>query len=143
MPIIKANSINMYYESYGQGEPLVLIKEYIDNMAQGAQDLGSTHAVEPEIVKTIIQRTDALRTLSATHLELIASFNVAIAIEHIALRALDYRLGTCWVKLVDTDKIRGLFDWNQNMCVVALLPIGYPNENPAPRKRKTLSEIII
>jgi nitroreductase len=137
-----------YNQKFIAQAPAVLVccaslKEYLDNMALGAQDLESIQAVEPEIMKTIVQRSDALRTLPMTQLGLIASFHVAIAIEHIVLRALDYGLGTCWVKLVDAEKIRELFGWDQNMCVVALLPIGYPDENPNPRKRKTLSEIML
>jgi len=119
------------------------LKEYADNMALGAQDLGSIEAVEPDIVKTIINRADALHSLPLAQLGPIVSFHVAIAIEHIVLRALDYDLGTCWVKLVDAEKIREIFNWDENMFVVALLPIGYPAEDPKPRRRKVLSEIII
>lgn len=137
-----------YNQKFVAQAPAILVccaslKEYADNMTLGVQDLGSIRAIEPEIVKTIVQRSDALRTLSTTQLGLIVSFQVAIAIEHIVLRALDYGLGTCWVKLVDAEKIHKIFSWDQNMCVVALLPIGYPDENPAPRKRRSLSEIVI
>jgi len=35
--------------------------------------------------------------------------NVAIAIEHIVLRALDFNLGTCWIRALEEDKIRDIF----------------------------------
>jgi nitroreductase len=73
----------------------------------------------------------------------VTSFHVAIAMEHIILRALDFGLGTCWVKLIDADQINKIFNWDENMFVVSLLPIGYPDEDQKPRKRKSLDEIII
>jgi len=71
------------------------------------------------------------------------AFNVAIAIEHIVLRALDFGLGTCWVRLFDVNKIRELFNWEENILPVTLLPIGYPTENPAPRKRISIDDMLI
>lgn len=57
-----------YNQNFVAQAPAVLVccaslKEYIDNMALGAQDLGNIQAVAPEIVKTIVQRSDTLRTL--------------------------------------------------------------------------------
>lgn len=71
------------------------------------------------------------------------AFNVAIAVEHIVLRALDFGLGTCWVRLIDEQAIRTIFGWDDSISVVALLPLGYPDESPAQRKRRTIEEIII
>lgn len=71
------------------------------------------------------------------------SVNVAIAIEHIVLRSLDFGLGSCWVRLVDGDKVKQIFKWDDSVHVVALLPIGLPAENPEPRKRLNIEEIII
>jgi len=36
-----------------------------------------------------------------------------------------------------------IFGWDENIYVVALLPLGYPAEEPAPRKRLTLEEILL
>ncbi|GAJ16865.1 unnamed protein product, partial [marine sediment metagenome] len=36
-----------------------------------------------------------------------------------------------------------IFNWDDNVYVVALLPIGYPDESPEQRKRLSLQEIII
>ena len=40
-------------------------------------------------------------------------------------------------------KARTLFGWDENIGVVALLPVGYPDEDPKPRKRLALEEIMI
>jgi nitroreductase len=60
-----------------------------------------------------------------------------------ALRALDFGLGTCWVRFLDVERIRKMFGWDDNLFVVALLPVGFPAEAPAPRKRLPMEALLI
>jgi len=71
------------------------------------------------------------------------ALNVAIAVEHMILRALDFGLGSCWVRLVDGEMIKDIFGWADNVFVVALLPIGFPDESPETRKRLPLKDLLI
>jgi nitroreductase len=64
-----------------------------------------------------------------------------IALEHMALAAAALGYGTCWIGAFDEDAVKRLLKIPAQMRVVALLPIGVPNETPAPRPRKELSEI--
>jgi nitroreductase len=68
---------------------------------------------------------------------------VAIAIEHMVLRALDFGLGTCWIRFLDVERIKKMFAWGENIFVVALLPVGYPAEAHAPRKRLPMESLLI
>ncbi len=68
--------------------------------------------------------------------------NVAIAVEHIVLEAVTLGLGSCWVRLFDEKKIKALLGLPENLIVVALLPVGIPDENPKPRPRLPLSAIV-
>ena len=72
--------------------------------------------------------------------------DVAIAVEHIVLKAAEMRLGTCWVCNFDTEKIKCGLALAENLEPIVLLPIGYPhNENVADarnKKRKTEDEIV-
>jgi nitroreductase len=139
--------------SYGQSfiaeAPVVLVccadvMGYLNGTVSGTQDLGKIGAIEDRVVEIILKRTDLLRTMSVAELGPTLALNVAIAIEHMALRALDFSLGTCWVRLIDGQKIKDLFSWDDNtLYVVALLAVGYPDESPAPRKRLAVQEIII
>ncbi|MBN1831373.1 MAG: nitroreductase family protein [Deltaproteobacteria bacterium] len=119
------------------------IQGYIDGSSSGAQDLGEIGAVEEKVVRTIRDKTEILRTLGTNNLGSRIAANVAIAIEHMVLRALDFGLGTCWVRLIDESKIRDIFGWDDNIYVVALLPIGFPAESPQARKRRELEDIMI
>jgi nitroreductase len=71
------------------------------------------------------------------------AFNIAIAVEHMVLRALDFGLGSCWVRLINEQMVKDIFGWDENIYVVSLLPVGYPDESPPPRKRLGIQDIII
>lgn len=68
---------------------------------------------------------------------------MVIAVEHIILRALDFGLGSCWIRLIDEQAVKDIFGWDEYIHVVALLPIGYPAEYPPPRKRLPIEEILL
>ena len=71
------------------------------------------------------------------------NLNLAIAIENIVLQATNLGLGTCWVMMFSPAKVKEAFQIEDRYRVVALLPIGYPDQNPAPRPRLTREEIIL
>jgi len=64
-----------------------------------------------------------------------------IALEHIVLVATALGYGTCWIGAFDEDALKHLLKIPAEMKVIALLPIGIPDETPAPRPRKEFSEI--
>ncbi len=72
-----------------------------------------------------------------------AAFNTAIATEHIALMAASLGLGTCWVHLFEKEKVAALFGLPPWIIPVTLMPVGFPDEDPEPRPRKSLEEITI
>ena len=128
--------------------PVVLVccadvSDYIDGSASGIQDLGKIGAVENNIVNIICRNVDEMKKMSISEISPRIAANVAIAIEHIVLRALDFDLGTCWIRALEEDKIRDIFGWDENIYPVALLPVGYPDEDPASRKRLKIEDIIL
>ena len=76
------------------------------------------------------------------HLLIAATGNTDIAIEHIVLQAVELGLGTCWVRWFDDNKVKELLGIPKNIEIVALLPIGYPNEDPQQRPRFPLEKIV-
>lgn len=137
-----------YNQSFIAQAPVVFvccadIDGYLNGVVSGLQDLGRIGAVEDRIVKIILERTDKMKSISIDQFGQRIAFNVAIAIEHIVLRALDFDLGTCWIRLMDEQAIKAIFNWSDATIVVALLPIGYPDEFPAPRQRRAIEKILI
>lgn len=137
-----------YNQKFISEAPVVLvvcanIKQYLDKSVSGIHDLGKIGAVKNEIVEIIEDRVEKLRYLKVREIGPLIAVNVAIAVEHIVLRALDFDLGTCWVRLFDWQKVKEIFNWDDDTYVVALLPIGYPDESPEQRKKLSLQEIMI
>lgn len=64
-----------------------------------------------------------------------------IALEHMVLAATALGYGTCWIGAFDEDAVKSLLKIPAKMKIVAVLPIGIPDEKPAPRRRRELSEI--
>lgn len=147
-PVTKTELVSAAYNQKFLAEaPVVLVccislDGYIPNLKKKVRDLGRVQAVEPEIVNMVTSWADSLADLPVSQIAPYAYFDVAIAIEHIMLRALDFGLGTCWVS-VDEEKVSEIFGWGQKFFPVALLPLGYPAQTPKPQKRRALSEIII
>ncbi len=65
-----------------------------------------------------------------------------IAVEHMVLAATGLGYGTCWIGAFDEEEVKRLLRIPDELKVVALLPIGFPDEAPAPRARKPLKEIV-
>jgi Nitroreductase len=82
-------------------------------------------------------------TMSEAEATAYLRLNAAIAIEHIVLRATDLGLGSCWVMMFDREQARKAFEIDKRYIVVALLPIGYPDQNPGQRPRISAKEILI
>jgi nitroreductase len=64
-----------------------------------------------------------------------------IALEHIVLASTALGYGTCWIGAFDEEALKRLLKIPTRMKVVALLPIGIPDETPSPKPRKKPSEI--
>ena len=67
--------------------------------------------------------------------------DASIAFEHICLAAHALGLGTCWMGLFDEAEMKAKLKIPDNMRVVGITPLGYPDQEPKPRPRKELSEI--
>jgi len=63
--------------------------------------------------------------------------DVAIAIDHLALCATAEELGTCWIGAFDEGQIKEILGIPPQIRVVALLPVGYP-QDPAPVEKSRL-----
>ncbi len=70
------------------------------------------------------------------------TIDVSIAVDHMTLEATELGLGTCWIGAFYEDRVKEILGIPDHIRVVALLPLGYPAEEPAARPRKPLNEIV-
>ncbi|MFZ1982562.1 MAG: nitroreductase family protein [Smithella sp.] len=71
------------------------------------------------------------------------AMNVAIAVEHIVLKAVDLGLGSCWLGRFDRDKLKEYLKLDESIYPVALLPVGYPDQTPKARPRFDLDTLLL
>lgn len=69
--------------------------------------------------------------------------DTAIAIEHLCLAAAERGLGTCWVCNFLPEELSRAFPSPEGMEPVALIPVGFPADAAAEKKRKGLSELFV
>jgi nitroreductase len=70
--------------------------------------------------------------------------DVSIVVDHITLQAADLGLGTCWVCNFDAKKCAELLQLHPTEEPIALIPIGYPeNDTILEKKRKPVNDITV
>ena len=70
------------------------------------------------------------------------AIDVSIALDHMTLAAASLGLGTCWIGAFYEEQARAILGVPEGVRIVALLPLGYPAEEPFARPRKPLDEIV-
>ncbi len=68
--------------------------------------------------------------------------DTAISTGYIMLEAQRQRLGTCWIAWFEQNDIRPVLNIPEDKYVVGIITLGYADENPKPRPRKSPDEII-
>jgi nitroreductase len=67
---------------------------------------------------------------------------IMIAIAYMTLEAVNQGLGTCWVEAMSPKRAHEIMNLPENLFVHDLLALGYPDEDPRPRPRKSLDKIV-
>jgi len=70
-----------------------------------------------------------------------AEVNLAIAADHMTLAAVEENLGTCWIGAFTQSEVKRILKIPENYKVIALLPVGFPDEEQKAKTRKDLNEI--
>ena len=71
-----------------------------------------------------------------------AAVDLAIAVDHMTLVAVELGLGTCWIGAFDAPAVAKLLGVPNNAAVVHVMPLGYPAHSPAAHKAKPANEVI-
>jgi nitroreductase len=70
------------------------------------------------------------------------SVDLAIAIDHMTLAAVNEGLGTCWIGAFHQDQIKSILGIPEEYTVAALLTLGFPRITPQRTPRKALDEVV-
>lgn len=68
--------------------------------------------------------------------------DTSLAIENILLQATEVGLGTCCIAWFTEDEIRNVLNVPKDKYVVSIITVGYPDEQPKMRPRKSINDIV-
>jgi len=68
--------------------------------------------------------------------------DTSAAVQNILLAAYSLGLGTCWIGAFNEDGAREALRIPAGIRPVAIIPVGYPAESPAPRNRRPLGQVV-
>lgn len=68
--------------------------------------------------------------------------DVSIALAYMILQAYELGLGTCWIGAFSEEEAKKILGVPEDIRVVGMTPLGYPDQRPSPKWRKSLDEIV-
>jgi nitroreductase len=68
--------------------------------------------------------------------------DAAIVADHLILAAANMGLGTCWIAAFNVEAARKVLQLPEGVEPVIFTPLGYPADQPSPRIRKSLDELV-
>ena len=68
--------------------------------------------------------------------------DLSIALSFMILQATELELGTCWLGAYDENMVKNVLNIPEDIRIVGMITVGYPNEKPDARPRKTTEEIL-
>ncbi len=69
--------------------------------------------------------------------------DASIAMDHLTLMAHATGLGTCWIAWFKEDKVREALSIPEDVKVIAMTPLGYPDEVPVRVPRKNIEDLVM
>jgi len=70
------------------------------------------------------------------------ALDIAIALDHMTLAAVEEGLGTCWIGVLSQKQIKKILNIPDNYKVAALLTLGVPYDEPTKKSRKNIEELV-
>lgn len=110
------------------------LRDKMVDVAHGQKFVGQA----PVVIAACAVKTDHIMPCK----EFSYPIDVAIAVDHMTLEAVEQGLGTCWIGAFNQDEAKKLLGIPEEAGVVALLPLGYPDVSPDPKPRKSMEEIV-
>ncbi|MBN1248818.1 MAG: nitroreductase [Anaerolineae bacterium] len=131
-------------------EMVARMRAGIASMAEQGMDTGSSKwsveimaqaPVTLFVFDDVLLEEDSIRSFPDLLGHIVDIQSIGAAIENLALAAVDRGLGTLWICDVFY-AYRELCDWlGKDRLLIAAISIGYPDESPGPRPRKSIDDV--
>jgi nitroreductase len=90
----------------------------------------------PQVYKKHVEGWDSRNEIRAIR-------DLSIASAFLVLRATELGLGTCYVGWLKEDKIKNILEIPEDNIVPYVITIGFPDEQPKPKTRKSIDEVLL
>ena len=133
-----------YGQSMFREAPVVVValgdrKIFKKHLRRG-KELVDIGAVDASVMETV-GKVYAARGKDPAAVDRTILANCMIAVDHLTLAATSLGLGSCWVMLMKVDEVARVLQIPDHMFPVAMVPIGYADQDPPQRPRYLLEEI--
>jgi nitroreductase len=131
--------------SAGNGQPWAFVvtekqetKQMLSAAAYGQKSLLEASAV----IVVCVDQKRAEESYGERGRNLYCIQDTAAAVQNILLTACSLGLGTCWIGAFQQEEIRKVIKAPPEMHPVAMIAVGYPNESPPARSRRSAAEVV-
>ncbi len=115
----------------------IVIREEDKTKIQQCYDRDWFKTAPMYIIASILHDEEWVRADGKRH----GDIDIAIAVEHLCLSATEQGLATCWVCNFDAALCKALFTLPASEEPAVIIPLGYADDEPKEKKRKSISEI--
>ena len=70
------------------------------------------------------------------------AFDLGIALDHLTLAAAEEGLGTCYIGSFSQEEAKKILEVPEEYTIAMLMTVGYPYDDPAPKSRKKINELV-
>jgi nitroreductase len=122
-----------------QDMKLVVVRDYETRRALAQAANGQAFVGQaPVVIAAVATRAENIMGCEVPNYPV----DLAIAVDHMTLAAVDEGLGTCWIGAFSQGGVKQILKIPDKYKVVALLPLGFPSKEQETKVRKSLEEIV-
>jgi nitroreductase len=96
----------------------------------------------PVVIVVCVDEKQASKKYGDRGKKLYCIQDTAASTQNILLAAYSLGLGTCWIGAFNDDDAKKAVNAPKEMRPVAIIPVGYPNESPEQRSRRSFDEVV-
>jgi len=125
-----------------QARDFIIVTNKITKQKLTKAALGQSFIEKAPVVIVVIADIERSSRIYRSRGELYATQDATAGIENILLSAYSMGLGTCWIGAFDENAVCELLGIPNKTLPVAIIPVGYPDEQPAMPPRIAMDRIV-
>ncbi len=125
-----------------QARDFIIVANKITKQKLTKAALGQSFIEQAPVVIVVIADIERSSRIYRSRGELYATQDATAGIENILLSAYSMGLGTCWIGAFDENAVCELLGIPDKTLPVAIIPVGYPDEQPAMPPRIAMERLV-